>query len=168
MQLTMAAPTMVPGLRWLCSLMHTSGSRSAFRAGLLCSVWVYGCSSGRTSHQRTPRASGPRASNAVCHGSRARPRAAARQKFNRAKRFSVVNRGARTAGSTALGDLRVGRATQSSATYPVSFADGARSESAAASRSRPLQSRPTLPSFAAASADGIRLSHHDATASASS
>ena len=35
-------------------------------------------SSGRTSRQRTRRASGPRASNAVCHGSRARPRAAAR------------------------------------------------------------------------------------------
>ena len=34
MPFTIAAPTMVPGLRWLCSLMHTSGSRSAFRAGL--------------------------------------------------------------------------------------------------------------------------------------
>ena len=27
-------PCMVPGLRWLCSLMLTSGSRSAFRAGV--------------------------------------------------------------------------------------------------------------------------------------
>ena len=77
---TIAAPTMVLGLRWLCSLMHTSGSRSAFRAGLIsdCSVLVLGSSSGRTFRQRTPRASGPRASHAVCHGSRARPRAAAR------------------------------------------------------------------------------------------
>ena len=34
MPFTFATPTMVPGLRWLCSLMHTSGSRSALRAGL--------------------------------------------------------------------------------------------------------------------------------------
>ena len=27
-------PTVVPGFRWLCSLMHTPGSRSAFHAGL--------------------------------------------------------------------------------------------------------------------------------------
>ena len=60
---------MVPGLRWLGSLMHTSGSRSSFRAGL---PWapttqiglfcvVLGSSSGRTSRRRTPRASGPEA-----------------------------------------------------------------------------------------------------------
>ena len=35
-------------------------------------------SSGRTSRRRTPRASDPKVSNAVCFGSRARPRAAAR------------------------------------------------------------------------------------------
>ena len=64
----------------------------------------------------------------------------------------------------ALGDLRVGRATALSATCPVSCVDGARSESATASRSRPLRSRPTLPSFAAASADGAGLEHHDAAA----
>ena len=43
-----------------------------------CSGWVQCTSSGRTARERSPRASGPRASNAVCHGSRARPRAAAR------------------------------------------------------------------------------------------
>ena len=85
MPCTIAAPTMVPGFRWLCTSMHTPGSRSAFRAGLPWEPTTHiglfcagPCSSGRTSRQRTPRASGPRASNAVCHGPRARPRAAAR------------------------------------------------------------------------------------------
>ena len=45
-------------------------------------------------------------------------------------------------------------ATELSATCPASCADGARSESAAASRSRPFRSRPKPHSFAAASADG--------------
>ena len=63
-----------------------------------CSARVLGSSSGRTSRQRTPRASGPRASNAVCHGSRARPRAAARHgKSSTVPSGSpFVNRGART------------------------------------------------------------------------
>ena len=74
---------MVPGLRWLCSLMHTSGLRSAFRGGLPWApttqfgLFCAGHSSGRDSRQR-------RASTAVCHGPRAHPRAAA------------VNLGART------------------------------------------------------------------------
>ena len=106
MPFTNAAPT-VPGLRWLCSLMHTSGSRSA----LSCGPPVGSNHPNRTVlarsgvtpveellNRRTPRASGPRASNAVCRGSRARPCAArhGKKKFNRAKRFSAVNRGART------------------------------------------------------------------------
>ena len=43
------------------------------------------------------------------------------------------------------------------------WVDGARSESAAASRSRPFRSRPKPHSFAA-SADGTRLEHHDTAA----
>ena len=44
----------------------------------------------------------------------------------------------------ALQHVRVGRTTTSSATCPVSCVDGAHSESAAASRSRPFRSRPDL------------------------
>ena len=54
--------------------------------------------------------------------------------------------------------------TALSATCPVSCANGARSESAAASRSRLFRSRPEPHSFAAASADGTGLAHHDAAA----
>ena len=66
MPLTIAAPTMVPGLRWLGSLMPMSGSRSV--RGLQpptsdCSGAAQCNSSGRTSRRRTPHASGPKASN---------------------------------------------------------------------------------------------------------
>ena len=72
------------GLRWLCSLMYMSGSRSVFRAGL---PWLQppkcGCSA--------------REHHTVCHGpSTPSPCSTSRQKFNLAKRFSAVNRGART------------------------------------------------------------------------
>ena len=86
----------------LCSLMHTSGSGSAFRAGLPwaqtpksdCSRSIRCHSSERISRRR---ASGSRASSAICHGSRARPRAAARhRKSSTAKWFSAVSGGART------------------------------------------------------------------------
>ena len=159
MPVTIAAPTMVPGLHWLCSLMHTSGSRSTFRATLpmgsnhpdrtvLC---------GSSEFQRKNFSSEP---NAVCHGPRAQPRATAR---HGKPSISVLGR----ASSTALGDLREGRATTSSATCPVSCVDGARSESAVASRSRPFRSRPEPHLLAVASAD-VRLTHRDADASASS
>ena len=130
-----------------------------------CSGYARCFSSGRSSRQRTPRASGLRASNAVCHESRARPRAAARHGKVQPCQAVFSRQSWRTDGlEAALGDLRVGRATALSATCPVSCVDGARSESATASRSRPLPPRPTLPSFAAASADGAGLEHHDAAA----
>ena len=68
--------------------------------------------------------------------------------LRRANRFSAVNRGARTGLK-----LNVER------DMSVNCADGARPESAAASRSRPFRSRRKPHSFAAASADGTGLAH---------
>ena len=88
--------------------------------------------------------------NAVCNGPRARPRAAARH-----GKSSIVPGGfppsVSAHGSTVLEDRHAEFATTSSATCPLSFAGGARSESAAGSLSRPLRSRPKAPSFAASS-----------------
>ena len=59
-----------------CALVRTCTSKALARCAQTGSAKSN--SSGRTPHQRTTRASGPRASNAVWHGSRARPPAAAR------------------------------------------------------------------------------------------
>ena len=74
------ARIMVLGLRWLCSLMHTSGSRSIFRAGL---PWAPTTQIGLLCRLLRTESTPTRCSTS-------------RQKFNRAKRASVVNRGART------------------------------------------------------------------------
>ena len=104
MPFTVAAHTMVPGLRWLCSLMHTSGSRSVFRAGL---PWLRPPNLGlrgssvipaegflvRERHARQvqglqmPFATDREHADALQHVT---------AKFSLAKRFSAVNLGART------------------------------------------------------------------------
>ena len=87
MQFTIATPTIVPGVALAVLVDAHIGIEICLPCGPPvgsnhpksdCSGSVRCDSSGRASHRRTPRASGPRASNAVCRGSRARPRAAAR------------------------------------------------------------------------------------------
>ena len=172
MPFTIAALTMVPGLRLLCSSMHASGSRICLSCGppvgsnhpnrtVLRWSLVVPAEELLVREQNERQVQGLQMqfvtdrehSHALEHvTAKVQPcQAVLRCRSWRTDRLA-----------TRLRDLRATPATASSATYPASCADGARS--AVASRSRPLQSRPTLPSFAAVSADGIRLAHLDADA----
>ena len=106
MPFTIAAPTMVPGLRWLCTLMHTSESRSVFRAGLpwapttqIGLFWAGALYFQRKnfSSENTTRVKSKTFTCRLPPTETTPTRCCtSRQKFNLAKRFSAVNRDART------------------------------------------------------------------------